>query len=108
MELQNTISFDQTGLEKMFQPLESEYQGSKSHIIMGRVGKISSHILSFGKAIDVVVGQSNLPVGLIWGGMRVLLEVRETSSTRRGLLLTRSSIYRFQVHLLICMSNYLT
>lgn len=70
-----TSDFDQAGLKKMFQPLESRYHGNKFHMIMERVGKISSHILSFGKAIDVAVGQSTLATGLIWGGMRLLLEV---------------------------------
>jgi hypothetical protein len=74
-QLQTNFTFDQASFEAFFLPLQKKYEGNKFHRLMARAGPIATHILSFGRAMDVAVGQGPLGAGLIWGGMRVLLEV---------------------------------
>ncbi|KAG4438253.1 hypothetical protein IFR05_006281 [Cadophora sp. M221] len=66
---------DQAALENLFHPLRQKYDQTLFQRIMGRVGPVLQHILSFGRAVDVAVGQGPMAAGLLWGGIRILLEV---------------------------------
>ncbi len=69
-------ALDQTALVELFKPLRQKYDQTLFRRLTARVSPVLSHILSFGRAIDVAVGQGPLAAGLLWGGIRILLELR--------------------------------
>jgi hypothetical protein len=75
LQVRVSAALDQTALEELFKPLREKYDRTLFQRIMARVGPVLSHILSFGRAIDVAVGQGPMAAGLLWGGIRILLEV---------------------------------
>jgi hypothetical protein len=75
LEVRCNTSLDEAALEEIFKPLKKRYDESIFRIMMRRIVPVLSQVLSFGKAVDAAVGQGGIAAGLIWGGMRILLEV---------------------------------
>jgi hypothetical protein len=75
LEVRCNTSLDEAALEEIFKPLKKRYDEGIFRIMMRRIVPVLSHVLSFGKAVGVAVGQGGTAAGLIWGGMRILLEV---------------------------------
>ncbi|KKZ61380.1 hypothetical protein EMCG_03986 [[Emmonsia] crescens] len=87
LEVQANSTFDQAAMEQIFDPLQKKYESAIFHRIMERVGPICTHIISFGRAVDVAVGQGPMAAGFIWGGMRLLLDVCGKSAEMHDKLL---------------------
>ncbi|OJD10865.1 hypothetical protein AJ78_08235, partial [Emergomyces pasteurianus Ep9510] len=87
LQVQSNSTFDQAGMERLFDPLQKKYESAIFHHIIERVGPICAHILSFGRAVDVAVGQAPMAAGLIWGGIRLLLDVCSRSAEMHDKLL---------------------
>ncbi|KAH7310955.1 hypothetical protein BKA65DRAFT_543012 [Rhexocercosporidium sp. MPI-PUGE-AT-0058] len=75
LQVRISNALDKTTLESLFHPLRQKYDQAVFQRIMARVGPVLQHILSFGRAVDVAVGQGPMAAGLLWGGIRILLEV---------------------------------
>ena len=69
------VAMDKRSLEAMLSTVRPRYDAGAFNRFLDKVGLISQHILSFGRAIDVSVGGGDLTTGVIWGGVRILLEV---------------------------------
>ncbi|OAX81827.1 hypothetical protein ACJ72_03830 [Emergomyces africanus] len=87
LQVQSNSTFDQEAMKRIFNPLQNKYESAIFHRIIERVGPICTHIMSFGRAVDVAVGQGPMAAGFIWGGMRLLLDVCGRSADMHDKLL---------------------
>lgn len=83
LPVDDAVYLDEAALEAIFQPLEEKYNSGVFQRMLKNVSPALSHAQSFGKAFDVACGGGGpLAAGLIWGGIRLVMEVngfRETS-----------------------------
>ena len=61
--------------QTLLQDLQESYAGKMSTRFIGRIHPIASHVMSFGRAIDVLSQAGPTPIAFIWGGIRLILEV---------------------------------
>lgn len=69
------VVMDKSSLETMLSTVRPRYETSAFSRFLDKVGLIAAHVLSFGRAIDVSVSGGDLTAGVIWGAIRILLEV---------------------------------
>ena len=66
---------DREHLESFMNSLQSSYGKTFASHILHRVSPIMSHIQSFGRIVDIMVQSNPAISALVWGGVRLFIEV---------------------------------
>lgn len=66
---------DRQHLESFMNSLQSSYGKPLASRILHRVSPIMSHIQSFGRIVDIMVQSNPTISALVWGGVRLFIEV---------------------------------
>ncbi|RDW85285.1 hypothetical protein BP6252_02875 [Coleophoma cylindrospora] len=87
LEVQCYTTITPASLEDTFDQLRKKYDKGLFQRLLCRIGPVTTQILSFAKALDVIAGHGPMAAGLIWGAMRILLEVSSQSAALRARIL---------------------
>lgn len=61
--------------QTLLQDIQTSYAGKTSTRLMAKIYAIVSHVMSFGRAIDILAQAGPSPMLLVWGLVRLILEV---------------------------------
>ena len=66
---------NQQMLEKLLNPIRTKYTQDRFYQCLARINPVVNHIRSFAVVVDVATQANANPTSLIWGCVRLLLEV---------------------------------
>lgn len=72
----STATLNQQTLESIFEPIRNQYSCSHFYRCLNAVSPIVNHLRSFATVVEVFIQVYPNPASLIWGSVKLLLEVR--------------------------------
>lgn len=79
LSVKSNAALDVKGVESLIQPIQTTYEKTAYSRLLEDTGSLLSHLESFGRAVDAGVASIQI-AGVIWGGIRLILEASNTLS----------------------------